>query len=301
MQARLAGDARVLEATGSVLHFLLTNDGRYSLTDEILARIHGMIGHLAYQLAAAHAEELEEPADIRACQYRIAQELVESHALLNHLHGLALEWQITTHLQQETGFNAELSPLLQALIGSTDEQRAADAVAMLAAQVRFIRQTARMELSLTELPGDLMHIALLCLRNCAADAAEDAAADRAEKILRANFDESRGRLGLAAKLVSSMGDGALAALSLDHAGVALFLSALGAMSGQPRLSVTMACSRQHHLRFALSLLAAGASHDKMAQQFALVHAGLKLPDGLGQIGPDKASALLSRVALAGVV
>ena len=296
------GDAVIVSAA-PILHHLLANDDHSLFGDEIVARVRGMIANLAEQMllvqaGAAGSDDLETFLAERS--ETLCAQLIDNPALLHHLHALALEWQLTERLQGRGGVDPVLSPLLQALIASQDPGVAGLAMAMLAAQARFIQHVRRMELPLGELPGDLLHIALLTLCSCTIEA-ERATAAAAESALRTSFDESRSRLGLASRLVTTMGGGAVAALSVSHAGVAIFLTALGLASGQPRGGAIMATNERQLARLALSLRAAGLKPVAVEEQFALLHPDISLPEGFDQLRTDRAAAILamSAPALAG--
>src|SRR5690606_2970551 len=119
----------------------------------------------------------------------------------------------------------------------------------LAAQARFMQSVRRMELAVTELPGDLFHAALINLRSIGHGETEAG--------FRAKFDESRTRIGLLAQLVTGMGAGSIAALSVHHAGVAIFLSAVAMGSGQARDLAVLATNERQASRLVLALRAAG--------------------------------------------
>jgi hypothetical protein len=287
------GDS-IIDSAAPILRHLLANDDHSLFGDEVVARVRGMVGHLSDQmlLAQAQAAQVDEiETYLAGHRDELSAQLINNPALLAHLHGLALEWQLTERLQGRAGIDAVLPPLLQALIASPDRTVAAVAMAKLAAQARFIQQVRRMEQPLCELPGDLFHVALLTMRNCAGED-EQAIAESAEASLRATFDESRSRLGLASRLVTSMGGGAVAALSVAHAGVAIFLTALAIASGQSRESATMATNERQLARLALSLSAAGLKPTSVEQQFALFHPEICLPEGFDQLRPDRAAAIL---------
>jgi hypothetical protein len=165
----------------------------------------------------------------------------------------------------------------------------------LAAQARFIQSQRRMELPLGELPGDLFHAALITMR-AQAHEDEDEAAGKAEAALRAGFDESNSRLGLIARLVTGMGGGAIAALSIDHAGAAIFLSALAIGSGQDRDLAVLSTNDRQLARLALSLRAAGLKPQAVEEQFLYLHPEIGLPNGFEQLRADRAAALLSASA-----
>lgn len=288
----------IMESAGPVLRHLLANDDTSLFGDEVVARTRGMIGDLADQLLAHQAlaaSTSDEDGFVAERRDALAAMLIENPAILAHVHALALEWQLTDRFQARAAIDPVLSPLLQALIASKEPEVAASAMAMLAAQARFIQQQRRMELPLAELPGDLFHAALLTMRSCAGEA-EDQSASQAEARFREQFDESRSRLGLASRLVTAMGGGAMAALSVSHAGTAIFLTALGLASGQSRSSAVMATNERQLARFALSLRAAGLKPAAVEEQFALFHPDVLLPQGFQHLRADRAAAMLSMAA-----
>jgi hypothetical protein len=257
-----------------------------------------MVEDIARQLlhALAAAAGVETPEDFVGGQTdALAEALLGNAALLNHLHALTIEWQLAERLHSRNGVDPVLSPLLQALIASTDPDTAAAAMTALAAQARFVQSLRRMELALTELPGDLFHGALVAMRTMAG-AADNAGAEIAEASLRANFDESRSRLGLLSRLVTGMGGGAIAALSIDHAGAAIFLTALSIGSGQDRDLTILSTNDRQLARLALALRAAGLKPGAVEEQFVYLHPEVALPEGFEQLRADRAAALLSASA-----
>ncbi|MBO9499604.1 MAG: hypothetical protein J7496_14870 [Novosphingobium sp.] len=291
------GDA-MIGTLGPVLRHLLATDDHSLFSDEIVARVRGMIEDLARQLlyaqAAAAGEEHPEGFVAQRIE-RLAGALLGRPALLNHLHALTIEWQLAERLHLRNGADPVLSPLLQALIASSDPDTAAAAMTALAAQARFVQSLRRMELPLAELPGDLFHTALVALR-VLSDAADAASAEAAGIALRAAFDESRSRLGLLSRLVTGMGGGALAALSADHAGIAIFLTALAIGSGQDRDLTAIATNDRQLARLALALRATGLKPATVAQQLAYFHPDAAPPAGLEHVRSDRAAALLGSSA-----
>ncbi|MFN5779780.1 MAG: hypothetical protein ACK44O_09970, partial [Novosphingobium sp.] len=95
--------------------------------------------------------------------------LVERAALLNHIHAQALEFQLGERLQARIALDPVLSPLLQALIASPDSTTAASAMALLAAQARYVQAQRRMQLPVGELPADLFHAILQTVRGLEAE------------------------------------------------------------------------------------------------------------------------------------
>jgi hypothetical protein len=285
-QALAQGDA-VLGTVAPVLRHLLANDDSGLFGDVILARVRGMVHDLARQLVERIGGNDEDVA-------RLGSVLIENAAVLGHLHALVLEWQLTEVLQERLALDPVLSPLLQALVGSSDQATAALAMKFLAAQARFGQAQRRMRLPLTELPGDLLHGALLAMRAVAgAEPQTDARAARAEAAVRADYDEGRSRLGLISRLISGMGAGAIAALSIHHAGAAIFLSALAIASGDDRDLATLATSETQRTRLALALCAAGLKPSAIEEQLLVLDPDAVLPRGLERLGPDRAAALLA--------
>lgn len=291
------GDA-LIGTIAPILRHLLANDEHSVFSDEIIARVRGMMSDLARQLLDQLTVAAGEP-DTRDHGPAQIADLVDgmvAHAgFLGHVHALALEWQLTERLQSRLALDPVLSPLLQALIASSDAQVAASAMALLAAQARFAQAQRRMQLPLGELPGDLLYAALLGLRGQISEGGEAHAA-AAEQVIRANYDESRSRLGLIAGLVAGMGGGAVAALSITHAGTAMFLSALALASGQDRDMATLATNEGQLARLALALRTAGLKSPAIEEQFEALHPDVAVPQGFDQLSSDQAAALLARSA-----
>jgi len=293
LRVELAEGDAVIGTLAPVLRHLLAHDDHSLFSDEIVARVRGMLSHLARQLLHALIDTAADEggqAVIEEQEGAMVGCLLDHAGLLRHLHALALETQLTERLQERNAVDPILSPLLQALIGSSDAVTAGFAMTALAAQARFVQCQRRMELPLAELPGDLFHVALMALRSQARDGD---AVERAESELRAGFDESHGRLGLLSRLVIEMGGGAIAALAVEHAGVAIFLTALAIGSGQERDLAVLSTNDRLLARFALSLRAAGLKSQAVREQFAALHPEITLPEGFEQLAPDHAATLLS--------
>lgn len=290
----LAQADAVIGTIAPILRHLLASDDQSLFNDEIVARVRGMIDHVARQMidavedaqgaGARHDHDAEAIA-------RVVAGLVERSALLSHVHAQALEFQLTERLQGRIALDPVLSPLLQALIASSDAATAASAVALLAAQARFVQAQRRMQLPLGELPADLFHAVLQTLRSF--EVGPDVLT-AAEKVLRAGYDEGRSRLGLLSRLVHGMGGGAMAALDVSHAGVGLFLTALSLGAGQDRDLTALAAHEGQLARLALALRAAGMRPDAIEGQFLAIHPDLSLPESFETLGADRAAALLAR-------
>ena len=149
-----------------------------------------------------------------------------------------------------------------------------------------------MQLALTELPGDLLHGALVAMRTLAG-VEGDAEAAAADSAIRLEFHEAHTRLGLAARLIAGMGGSALTALSIGHSGILLFLTALAMASGQDRDMAVMSLNETQLARLALSLRASGLKQPTVEEQFLALHPDIALPEGFEQLSPDQAAALLA--------
>lgn len=292
LQDGLARETRALLAVVPVLRHLLGTEAQGLVSDAILARVQGMVQHCAAQLLAAEAGRdpaaghaaAGDPAALDA----LAEMLTADAGLLAHCHALAAESLIAERLHHRLGLDPVLSPLLQELIASEDAAVAALAMSTLAAQSRFMQSQRRMELPLGELPAELFH----------ALAARIAGAPRER--LAARYDEATSRLGLLARLVAAMRRGAVAALALDHAGLALFASAMAAETRSERSEAVLACHESQSLRLALLLRGAGLSLPAIERQLPLASpAAGPLPRALDLISPERAAALLAAADLAG--
>lgn len=289
LKEELARESRALSAVVPVLRHLLASEAQALVNEAILARVRGMVRDLAAQLIAARhgrnpAARAPVPADPAALE-ALCERLMADEPLLAHCHALAAESLVADRLQQRHAIDPVLSPLLQELIASEDPAIAALAMAALAAQSRFVQSQRRMELPLGELPAELFHA---LVARAQAQAAESGALLR----LQAGYDEATGRLGLLARLVAAMRRGAVAALGLDHAGLALFASTLAGMTRQPRSEVVLACHEGQGMRFALLLRACGAKVPTIERQLLMVDPTGRVPNALAGITPDRAFALL---------
>lgn len=283
-----AREARALAAVVPVLRHLLGSEAQGLVSDALLARVRGMILDLAGQLLAAQTGRdpaTRAPADDPDALDRLAETLMTDEALLAHCHALAAESLVAERLLQRHALDPVLSPLLQELIASEDPAVAALAMATLAAQSRFVQGQRRMELPLGELPAELFHTLM---------ARTQAAAENSARLVRlqAGYDEATSRLGLIARLVAAMRRGVVAALGLDHAGAALFASALAAQTRCTREDTVLACHEGQGMRLALLLRAAGLAGPAIERQLLMIDPAARLPRAMGDISPERAAALL---------
>lgn len=286
LREELARETRALGSVVPVLRHLLASEGQRLVSDAILARVRGMLSDLAAQLIAAAAGRdpalrLSADSDLPA-RDALAEALAADAPLLAHCHALAAESQLAERLHQHRSIDPVLSPLLQELIASDTPVIAELAMNTLAAQSRFIQSQRRMELPLGELPAELFH----------ALAAKHLPEGDAARHLNASYDEGSSRLGLLARLVSAMRRGAIAALALDHAGPALFASALATLSRASREQAVLACQEGQGARLALMLRSADLAPEAIARQFLLVDPAAQPIRDLVTISPERARMLL---------
>lgn len=274
------GDA-MAETLLPVLRHLVAAEDDSLFGEDILAHVRGMLADLANGL-------LDDPDQDEATRQRLFRALLDNPALLAHLHALALEWQLVQRLQARTALDPVVSPLLQALIASPDAETQGLAMTYLAAQARWCQAQRRMKLAWRELPGDLLHAALLSLRVTIGEAAA-----REDAEIRRSYDEAAGRLGLAARLVAGLEDGGRTALSLSHAGVSLFLTALALESGMARDAAVLSTHEAQAARLALGLRSAGLDLMLVREQLMMLHGHAALPIGFDRADRELAARVLS--------
>ncbi len=281
----LARESRAMSAVVPVLRHLLASDTHALVSEAVLARVRGMLSDLAAQLLAAgagHDPSSRYPfASDPAARDELVMTLSGLGALLSFCHALANEGILAERLQQRHGIDPVLTPLVQELIASADPAIGALAMNMLASQSRFMQSQRRMELPLGELPPELFHAVVAFAGN-----------PGGLRQVQNDYDEASSRLGLLARLVSTMRRGVVAALSLDHAGLALFTSALAAHTRLPRERCVIACHEGQGARLALALRSAGLGLRAMERQFLLVEPSARMPRAIAELSPERARLML---------
>jgi hypothetical protein len=292
LRDELTRENRAAAAVVPVLRHLLTSDAHALVSDAILARVRGMVVDCAAQLRAAmsgagpanRAGNAAEPAEI----VHLTNSLLDNAPLVGFCHALANESLLSARFEQRHAIDPVLSPLLQELIASDDPAVASLAMCVLAAQSRFVQSQRRMELSLGELPVELFHAVIARTGRMAADEAEKAGLAR----LQQAYDEGASRIGLLARLVATMRRGAFAALAIDHAGLALFASALAAQTRLSREGAVLACHEGQGARLALALQSVAIGLPAIERQLMLTEPVTRMPRALGVLSPEQAAALL---------
>jgi len=102
-------------------------------------------------------------------------------------------------------------------------------------------------------------------------AGDDDCTSRASAKLRATYDEANSRLSQLSRLVMSLGRDAMRALSVDHAGLALFTTSLAMACGEDRNLAIHSFSNNQSARLAVSLRAAGLRKEAVEEQFLYIH------------------------------
>ena len=290
-QALARGEA-ALQTAPHLLRHLLAIDRSALFSEEVVAKVRGILADVALQLRGP-----DEGDD--AALDRLIASLAENNALLGHIHAAVLEGLLTEKLRGRLNLDPVLSPLCQALIASEDAATADTAMRWLAAQARFCQNQRRMQLPLSELPPEVLHAALRVAATQrsveAADTPEGPSRhpDQHQAAIRAAYDESATREGLAARLVTGMGSGVGAALSLTHAGVGLLATALARATGQSRDLVVQSLQPGLGLRAALCLRAAGVRQEDITPTLLALEPAAGLPDGCAPMSPEHAAALLA--------
>jgi len=294
LRAELArGDMALSTLTPVLTHFLNTQD-RSLFSDSIVARVRGMLRSASFRLLRIEGEEIGANDVFAYAEARadaLAEELARHAAYLGHCHALAIEWQLADRLRGRNGIDPVLSPLLQSLIASDDAELADAAMGTLAAQARFIEQQKRMEMPLAELPEDQFANFISTWRRQREDVSEDLAAT-IEGRIRQMRAENEARLSLLDRTVARLGSRADAALSLTHAGAALFLTALSHRAGQDRDIAVVSTNDRQLVRFALSLRAAGLSAAEARAQLRCLHPDATMPASIAHVSTADARALL---------
>lgn len=298
MREELAHGDVMLGTIGPILGHLIANHDHSLFSDEIVARIRGMVGGIARQLLEAQALVMDDP-DAHGFAERNADGLGEiiaaNPAFLTHCHGLAIECHLAERLRERNSIDPVLSPLMQSLIASDEVDTASLAMQTLTSQARFMQRQKRMRLPLNELPADLFHHALMSWRSYA-EGLDQSVTARIETRIRKDYEESSSRLGLMSRLIEGLGSGARAALSISHAGVALWLTALASASEQNRDIVSLSTNDRQLARLALALRSAGLNPNEVEEQFLYLHPEVSLPEGFSQLRIDRARAILDSSA-----
>jgi len=291
MLNQLSRANRALGGVFAVIAHKLESPCETLVSDAIVARLRGMLDHIAKQILTAAStgspERHPDQADIDA----LTESLANNSALLSHLYGLAMEGHLTERLERQSALDPVLSPLLQDLIGSERPSIAGLAMEFLATQSRFIQTQRRMQSSIRELPVDLFADLIGEAADGIADIGPEFSAGGLASLQR-GYDEGATRLGLLSRIMDSVGDASEQALELDRAGFALFVSGLAAQTEQARELAVLACHERPAIRLALSLRAVGLDQQRIENQLLILDRADRSLDGIGKIAPERSAFLL---------
>ncbi len=295
LRAELAECDAALGALMPTLRTLLAGGRNTALSEDVVARVRGMMADITRQLLHAEAQSAEpedETAYIAERREALTGCLLGNADLLRFLHGLAIEGQLSERLRVQNALDPVLSPLLQRLIASAETEIFDLAMAVLAGQARFVEGWRRMKLPMNELPAVLFDAVLVDYRK-AAEETDGEAAEQAIASLRKAYGEGKCRTELIARLLGRLGVRDLSdALSVTQAGAAIFISALSFAAEQERDIVALSTNESQHLRLSLLLGAAGLSSQVAAEQLLVLHPDTSLPEGIDQLSAENAAAVL---------
>lgn len=298
LRHELAQGDRALAGVAPVLGHLLTGAGHALISDDVVARMRGMLDNIASELlraeSGANASASGNDAEDRT--ENLATALASSNVILSHCYAVAVESRLTEELERRAGIDQVLPPLMQELIASDDEATAELAMATMASQARFLQGQRRMSLPLSELPAEQFDEIVRTWKSFARDLGP-AVRSQVEALLRADHDESGSRLGLFGRLISKLKSGATVALSIEHGGLAMFATALASLTGQPRELAVLSCHPEQLGRLALGLRAAGLTIEQIAQQFVVIQPDFSLPEGFEHVSRSQARQLIDTASL----
>lgn len=291
LRAALSRGERVHARSAPALQHLLAAPEQSLIEEAVVAQVRGMLVDLARQLAEARSRARPVAPDV---QEEMLARLLQVEDLRGHCQALALEWRLACRLEEELAIDPVLSPLIQVWVAEADAAIGSLAMAALAAQARFAQMQRRMQLALAELPAELFHAVLATAEEVIHGDAPDAA-PHGDAQLRAEYDEAAGRLALLERLARNAGAQDARLLDVETAGVALWLTALAARSGENRDRTACAAADPHLGRLLLTLRAAGAAPAEAERQALRVQPEAALPGGLQDIGTREAAQWLAQV------
>lgn len=291
------GDA-ALASNGAILRHLLHNDDQSMFTDEIVARVRGMIQHIARQLLRAQIDADQNGDSFalsEAALERLTGILTSNGALLGHVHALALEYRLCDRLQFRLRLDPVMPPMTSELRARGGEG-AAGIMHLISAQARFCQDQCDMELPLVELPERLFHSVLIAQQMQAAEPDQNVLAI-AHARLRGVYESHTNRHALLLQAVAIARAAEQDLFNVAHAGVSVFLSGLAQATRQVREHVVLAAFDRRMTRLALSLRAAGVPQEKVAVQFACFHPDAAVPREYDMVDAHQAALILAQAPL----
>jgi len=285
LRDELARANRAANGVVPVLGHLLAGTGHSLVSDVVVARVRGMLTHIARQFVA-------RLADARADADTLAERFSGDPVMLFHVHAAVMEGVIAEALEQRASIDPVLSALWQELIASVEPRVSELAMQALASQSRFMQAQLRMQYPVSEMPPEMLERGLELWSSLSEMPEQTASFHTAIRSIKAEYDEANTRHGLLTRLGSSMNHGAIAALELNHAGLGLFVTVLSQLSGQSREQIVLSCDPEQSARLVLALRSVGMEWNMIERQFAFVEPSQRLPRGLEELSVEAARLLL---------
>jgi len=286
LRADLAGDDRALSGVVPVLSHVLTNRGEPMVSDDIIARMRGLIASAAEQLLASKEEEASaEEVD------SLSTALASNGSIVTHYYALAFEGGLSEDLAERNGLDPVISPLIRELMGSKDNSVAEIATKLMASQARFIEGQKRRQSSIFELPPELLEEVLVTVKTWAKQQIRPLGTQLSADLKEA-YDEASTRLGLLTHLIAMLGASGELVCEIETAGFAIFCSALAAQTRQPRELMVLSCQSHQSLRLALALKATGISTESTIRQFEFIGSDVTFPAGFDIWDGESAADML---------
>lgn len=286
LRADLAGDDRALSGMVPVLSHVLTNRAEPMVSDDIIARMRGLIGNAAEQLLAfneqhASAEDLDS----------LSAALASNGSIVTHYYALAFEGGLSEELAARNGLDPVISPLIRELMGSKDKSVAEIATKLMVSQARFIQGQKRLQSAIVELPPEVLDEVLNVAKGWAKRQIRPFSA-RLAADFKASYDEASTRFGLLTRLIAMLGASGQLVCEIETAGFAVFCSAVAGQTRQPRELLVLSCQSHQSLRLALALKACGISTESIIRQFEFIGSDVTFPDGFDTWDEQSAADVL---------
>lgn len=281
------GQAR--DQVDPVLHYLLLRPDADVFNDAVLARTNALLADMAWRLLTGGSAPADEQAAAQT-PLDLARKLARQPELAGFCHALAVEEQVAVRLSEEAGLDPVLPPLVQNLVASDDPQISSLAMSALTAQTRAGQWLRRGELPLTELPADVLNLALLVRREHIGDQPREQVA-AAEARLRADHDDGATRIAFYDRLATALGPAGV--LDLPHAGVPLFTAMLSQRARLSRRRSALLLTSGQRSTLAVILRAVGLKRRQIARQLLLLDPQAPLPDFLPRLRRQDARLLIA--------
>lgn len=295
---RLTQADKALKGAAPYMQFRVFGENQPFLSDEVVARVRGMLLDVANQFTAqlrgsANMTSFDE-ALTDTLTNSLAVRLASVPAILEHAYAASCEWLVTMRMQARSNVDPVVSPLLQCMIADRGIATSQSAMQFLSAQTKYAQDQRRMKLPVAEMSAALLPLLYGVWR----DVAEQYGVHyeeivQAERAVEARTAGAMSRTNTISRFLTDVGNSR--AFSALEAGVALFVSAIATATKQHRDSVVMAMNEESPVRFALMLRAAGLSTNGIEEQFLAIRAETGQLSGVEMLPQDRAAHILSHV------